>query len=545
MLPRNGDGGSWRAELSLNVVGCLMKSYKAFPFLILVACVFLGSCSGLPHGTGGGGGGGGSTADISFVMISDTPPATLGLVSFKIVPTSVTLTSSTGTTTTLNVNGGNGFSYDLVRLQSDSGYLGTAPNLATGTYTSIGVTFSGATLAFFNGTGATITNLAQSCLANTVCVATFPGPFTSTITASQSISANAGIEIDINLANSLVLTGSSLSLNFANSGSLPVTTAVSLPTPNSNLASGQLALIEDITGVATVGNPTVAVAPATVMNSFPIAAVTSSTTAYDSDPTNTLCPAGTTQLTGCVSSNQAVSMDAILNSDGTFTIQEIEPLLPSPIVDTVEGTVTFINSSTNATNLTQFSMIITNLIPAATNSLIGSLSVSNQLNVTLSNSTIFYVDSKGLPVASQFPASYGTFTSATNTSGLHLGQTVAVHVTAFTAAIGTTTPPTPAVATANTVFLRWSRFSAGAAIATSPAYTINALPGHFGFSQGITFVVQTFTGTPGFDGVTNLDGVTSTANLAVGQPVATRALFIENPGASLNPAFFAAKVRQR
>src|SRR5271168_873050 len=64
-------------------VGCAMKSYKAFPFLILVACVFLGSCSGLPQGTGGGGG----TANVSLVMISDTPPATLGLVSFKVTPT--------------------------------------------------------------------------------------------------------------------------------------------------------------------------------------------------------------------------------------------------------------------------------------------------------------------------------------------------------------------------------------------------------------------------------------------------------------------------
>ncbi len=51
--------------------------------------------------------------------------------------------------------------------------------------------------------------------------------------------------------------------------------------------------------------------------------------------------------------------------------------LPVPIVDTVEGTVYFINSSTNAINLTQFSMIITNLIAAATNSLIGSLSLGS------------------------------------------------------------------------------------------------------------------------------------------------------------------------
>jgi hypothetical protein len=517
-----------------------MKSYKAFPFLVLVACAFLGSCSGLPKGNGGGGGGG--TAMVSLVLVSDTPPATLGLVSFKIGPTAVTLTPATGTATTFSINSGNGFSYDLVRLQSDSGFLGTVPAAATGTYTTIAVTFSGATLAFFNGTGITITNLSQPCLANTVCIASFVGPFTSTITTSQAVTSNTGIGIDVNLANSLTLTGSTLTLNLSNSGALPVTTAFSLPVVNSNLSTGQLDLIEDFTGsVSNVSNSGVTITPSTLMNSFPITASTSSTTGYDADPTNTLCPSGTTALTGCVTSGQASSMDAVLNSNGTFTVQEIEPLLASPIVDTVEGTVTLIASSTSPNNLSQFSMIITNLIPAPTNSLIGSLSVTNQLNVTLSNSSIFYVDSKGLPVASQFPASYGTFTGATNTSGLHLGQTVAVHVTAFTAANG---PTTPAAATANTVFLRWSRFSAAAAIAASPAFTINALPGHFGFNQGTTFVVQTFTGTPGLDGVTNLSGVTTTANLTVSKAVAMRALFIEDPAVTLNPAFFAAKVRQ-
>jgi hypothetical protein len=518
-----------------------MKSYKAFPFLILVTCISLGSCSGLPQGNSGGGGT--STANVSLVLVSDTPPATLGLVSFKVVPTAVTLTPTTGTATTFNINGGNGFSYDLVRLQSDSGFLGTVPAVTTGTYTTVAITFSGATLAFFNGTGSTITNLSQPCLNGTVCIASFVGPFTSTITTSQSVTSNTGIGIDVNLANSLTVSGSTLTLNLSNSGTLPVTTAFSLPVANSNLASGQLDLIEDVTGtVSNVSNTAVTITPSSLMNSFPITASTISTTGYDSDPTNTLCPSGTTALTSCISNGQASSMDAILNADGTFSVQEIEPLLANPIVDTVEGTVVSLASTTNAGNLSQFGIVITNLIPAATNSLIGSLSITNQLNVTLSNGSIFYVDSKGLPVASQFPTSYGTFTNATNTSGLNLGQTVAVHVTAFTAANGTTF----ASATASTVFLRWSRFSAGAAIASSPAYTINALPGDFGFNQGITFVVQTFTGTPGLDGVTNLAGVTTTANLTVGQAVAMRALFIGGPGGdTLTPAFFAAKVRQR
>lgn len=518
--------------------GSRMKSRKSFVFLCVVSCLAVASCSGLPKGNGGGNGG---TANVSLVLVSDTPPATIGLLSFEVVPTSITLTPSTGTATTFSINSGNGFSYDLVRLQSDSGFLGTVPQMPTGTYSSVAVTFSGATLSFFNGSGATITNLSQPCPTNTVCVASFSGPFTSTITASQSISGNGGLGIDVNLANAISLTGTTLTLNFSNSGSAPVTSLFKLPRQNSNLATGQLDLIEDVTGTVSISGSSVTITPATVMTSFPITALTSAATAYDADPTNSLCPSGTTQLAGCVANNQAASMDAVLHSDGTFTVQEIEPLLASPVTDTVEGIVYFINSSTNASNLTQFSMIVSNLIPAATSSLIGGLTPGAQLNVTLANNSIFYVDSKGIPVASQFPTGYGTFTNATNTSGLHLGQTVAVHVTAFTAANGSTTP---ASASANTVTLRWSRFTANAAVAVSPAFTINTLPAHFGINSGTQFVVQTFTGTPGLDGVTNLDGVTTTANLTVGKSVAMRALFIEDPSITLNPAFFAAKVRQ-
>ena len=66
-------------------------------------------------------------------------------------------------------------------------------------------------------------------------------------------------------------------------------------------------------------------------------------------------------------------MDAILNADGTFTVQEIEPLLANPTVDTVEGTIVSIESGRQSQ---QFTMVITDIIPAATNSLIGSLSVA-------------------------------------------------------------------------------------------------------------------------------------------------------------------------
>jgi hypothetical protein len=524
-----------------------MKSYKAFPFLILVACVFLGSCSGLPKGTVCTVGCS-STANVSFVLVSDTPPATLGLISFKVVPSAITLTPATGNTTTLNINNGSGYSYDLVRLQSDSGFLGTAPAVATGTYTSIAVTFTSATLAFFNGTNTPITNLSQPCAVNTICIASFAGPFISTITNSQAINGNAGFAIDVNLANSLTLTGGTLSVNFSNTGALPVTSAFAIPRTNSNLAAGQLALIEDITGVVSnATNTGVTITPsAQLMNSQFIAALANSSTGtnFDPDPTNTLCPSGTAVLTSCVSNNQAASMDAILNSDGTFTIREIEPLLNNPIVDTVEGTVYSIASSTNPANLTQFSMIVTNLIPAATNSLIGSLSITSKFTVNIvNNPNPFFVDTKGLPVANCCAGNLGFFVGAVNTGAIHLGQTVAVHVTAFTAANGNT----PASSTVDTVTLRWTRFTANAFTAAPNLFTISALPGHFGFNQGVTFGVQNFTnGSQGADGITNLQGFpNSTASLTAGQPVAMRALFIEDPTNIQNPAFFAAKVRQQ
>jgi hypothetical protein len=515
-------------------MGCQMKSYKSFVFLSLLACLVLDSCSGLPKGNGGGGG---STANLSFVMVADTPPSTLGLISFKVVPTSIVLTPSTGTATTFDLNGQTGFSFDLVRLQSDSAFLGTATKVPTGTYSSIAVSFFSAELTFFNGTGVALTN--PVCAAGAVCTASFTGPFTSTITTSQTISGDTGFGIDINLANAITITGTTLTLNLANSSGTTVASDFTLPRANSNLASGQLDIIEDFTGIATTSGSTVTIKPATVVNRAPITASTASSTNYDPDPTGTLCSTGTTQLTSCVSNNQAASMDAILNSDGTFTVQEIEPLLASPVVDTVEGTVDSI--ATNSA--TQFGIVVTDIIPAASGSLISSLSIGAPLTVNLATAPIFHVDTKGLSVANSFPASYGNFANATTTAALQLGQSVAIHVKAFTIANGTTAAISDNV---DTVTLRWSRFTATPTGALSASLlNINTLPVYFGFGPSSVFGVEIFTGTPGAHGVTNLDGILNGSAPAASPAVGIRALYINNAANTFsNQAFFAAKVRQ-
>jgi hypothetical protein len=491
-----------------------------------------------PGGGGGGGGGGTGTAKVSLTLVADTLPANLGMISFRVNIRSVVLTSSTGAQTTLNLGGlnnGNGLVVDLARAQSDSIFLGTVSGVPTGTISSITVALSGAELAFFNGTGAAITNMTPQCPASAVCVANVTVSGSPIITGSQTISGNAGFGIDFNLASAITVNGGSLSVNFTNSGNTNVLSAFALPRTGSNLTAGQLDLIEDFTGTVTLAGTGVTITSGNNAGRGAITAASSATTNYDVDPSQTLC-SGATSLSSCVSSNQAASMDAILNSDGTFTVQEIEPLLASPVVDTVEGTVVFVNSG----NQSQFGIIVNDIIPAATNSKVGTINIGDPLTVNLANvvGTGFLVDTKGLAVS----GFTGNFAGGTTNGSMHLGQSVAAQVTAFTAASGNN----PASVTSDLATLRFSRFIAVVNVASggSSEFSINGLPGYFGFTPTSIFDVQTFAGTQGGDGITNLDGVTSAGALVQAKALAIRALFIEDAGNTIDPPFFAAKIRQ-
>jgi hypothetical protein len=505
-----------------------MNSPRLFLSLSLLTALALASCSHFTGGTSQGG-----SNKVSFVLTANNPPLTLGLLAFRVVPTSITLTSSTNAQTTLNINNSNGFAYDLVRLQSDSAFLGTAASVPTGALTTVAISFSSVQLAFVNGTTFALTN--PQCAIGAVCVATFAGPFTSSITTSQNINGNTGLGLQINVGNVMTITGTTLSLAFSNTNAA---TAFALPRQSSNLAANQLELIEDITGTVALNGTSVTVTSASAVNHQAITAITNSSTVLDQDPTLTLCASPTAgTISTCVSAGEAVSMDAVLNSDGTFTAQEIEPLLASPVVDTVEGTISSINSASQ----TQFTIVVTDIFPAATSSKIGSLSIGVPLTVNLGTAA-FHVDSKGLPISGSFPTNYGTFINATNTTGLSLGQEVAIHVPSFTAASGTTPASASGV---DSVTLRWSRFIAAVDVPNAQQFTVNVLPTYFGFSPSSIFSVEIFGGTQGTRGVTNLDGITSGSSPAGSPPVGIRGLFIENPTNTLIPQFFAAKIRQR
>jgi hypothetical protein len=511
-----------------------MNRSKTLLFLpaLLLAAFTLSSCSG-PKGvvctvncSGGG------HANLSFTLVADTLPAHPSILSFKVVISGVTVTSSTATLTLTPPSS----PIDLMQLQSDSAFLGTLTNVPSETISSLSIALSAQQLTFLNDTGVALTS--PACAINAIC--TFnPGTITSVLinNLSQVFSANTGLGLDFNIANAITLTGTTLTVNFNNSGTTNVLTSFLLPRTNSNLAAGQLDLIEDFTGVVSLNGQNATIAS---LSHGTLTAAATSSTNFDTDPTGALCPITTKQsLATCVSNNQVASMDAVLNSDGTLSIREIEPLLATQ-QDIVQGIVTSINSA----NPTQFTILTTDKLNAATGTLIGPLNVGDFLTVNLANAGTlkpFFVDTKGLPVGSFAAGTLGNFQNQTSTSAIHLGQSVMIHVTAFTAASGTTF----ASVVADTVTLRWSRFASAAQAPSSPTFTVVGLPSYFGFAQGSLFGVQTFTGTPAGDGVTNFDGVTDGTGLkASTPPVALRALFLENTTNTANPVFFAAKVRQ-
>ncbi|HYL85829.1 MAG TPA: hypothetical protein VE263_16500 [Candidatus Angelobacter sp.] len=503
-----------------------MNRSKTLSFLtvLLLAALALSSCSGPKGGVICTVNCGGGPANLSFTLVADTLPAHPSLLSFKVIVTGITVTSSTKTTTLTPPSA----AIDLMRLQSDSAFLGTLTNVPSETISSLTVAIAVQQLTFFNDTGVALTS--PVCAINAICSFN-PGTVGAVLinNVNQIFSSNTGFGLDFNLNNAITITGTTLNVTLNPAGNLNILTSFLLPRTGSNLSANQLDLIEDFTGVVTVNGQNATITNP-ITNVTLTAAATTSSTNFDPDPTGALCPTGTKALASCVANSQIASMDAVLNSDGTLSIREIEPLLATQ-QDLVEGIV----FSVPNTSSTQFTILTTNKLETAAGTLVGPLNIGDFLTVNLSNAPTFLVDRKGLNV---LPGDLGNFTNGTTTAVLRLGQAVMVHVTAFTPA-----GVNFASATVDTVTLRGSRFTASVSqTLTTSTFNITGFPSFF-FATG-TPTVQAFAGTPGGDGITNFDGITDASGLSTTKAVALRALFIENATNSSQFPFYAAKVRQ-
>jgi len=506
----------------------LNRKYSSLVALLAIA-LSLSACSGLPVHNGGGG----TTASVSVTMVADTLPANPSILSFTVSITSIVLTPTSGTAQTITLNPAR--VVDLMRLQSDTAFLGTFASIPSGTYSSVTAVIGlPAQITFFNDTGSTITTLNQaaltpSCPNGAVCVLSVNvsgGPL-ATVAFTVPATGAVGVGLDISLNKIVSVAAGALTISFSNANTL---SAFTLPRTGSNLAAGQLDLIEDVTGVVSLGGTGVTITAATATGRGSLLASTNANMILDKDPSGALCNNPTQgSISSCVSSNQAASMDAILKSDGTLTIQEIEPLLTT-LQDTVEGIIISVSSPT------QFELIVTDLLPAATNSRISSLHIGDGLIVNVPAPNPFLVDTKGLPVESTVPGTLANFQGATDTTPLRPGQTVSAHITSFTAA----TPPT---SISDTITLRWTRFTATPVTPFSAnTFNLSGFPSFFNASG--TALAEDFPGTPTTQNVTNFDGIVDASGLSNTKPVAVRALFIENSTNTASPAFIAAKVRQ-
>ena len=518
-------------------MGCHMNRSKALSFLpvLFFAAFSLTACSGPKTGCTVNCGSGG-TATVNLTLVSDTPPASPSLLSYKVTISQVTLTPATGTAFTFTPNPAPVL--ELMRLQSDSVLVGTLLNVPAGNYSSMSLSLGSPQITFLNNTSATITNASSvpgTCVVGAICTlspSVSGQPQVSTTPFPITLSANAkiGLGIDFNLNNSITVTGGIMTVTFTpTTVGTNVLSAFNLPR-NSSLTGSQLDLIEDFVGVVSVSGQNVTLTSPTRGT---ITASTTTNTAFDPDPSGSLCASPSS---ACVVANQVASVDAILNSDGTLSIQEFEPLL-NAAKDVVEGTVVAINQSNQA----QFTIVTTDKVPAATGSLIGGLKVGDPLTVNIAlNPNSFLVDTKGLMVRQNFANVYSNFAGATTTAAIHAGQTVAVHVTSFTAV----TAAASASCNTDTVTLRWSRFTATPTTQASPTFNVNGIPAYFNITPTSLFEVETFLGTPGADGVTNLEGIADVNAINDSKPIAIRALYLENSTNSAAPVFFAAKVRQ-
>src|SRR5438876_155761 len=164
-----------------------MARNKPLFFLVVLSCFALSSCN-LHRKTGGGGGGGGGNATVSFTLVADTLPTNPSILSFNVSITGITLTPASGTAQTLNPSPS---VVDLMRLQSDTAFLGTLPNVVAGAYT-VQVALANPEITFLNDTPSAIAVGTAMCPSGAVC----PTTLTSCVVKGQIASVDALLKSD-------------------------------------------------------------------------------------------------------------------------------------------------------------------------------------------------------------------------------------------------------------------------------------------------------------------------------------------------------------
>jgi hypothetical protein len=486
-----------------------MKSKLLLSLLAVCSLAFLSSCSGLSTGPCTVNCGGGGNANLT-ISLYDTPPTGTNVLSFTLPIAGISLTPTTGSPVSVPVSIS---SVEVTRLQSDSAVIVDKASVVAGTYSAITVILgptSATNNVFINTSGSTITSGTIACTNNSVCSLPVGAIFSVNIPLTFTLAANQNqwIGLDFNL-NNAITSANGISVDLSQTGVLTATT-----TTRTGLPSGSVDTLEDFVGVVTALSST----SITVQSGTTGASLTTgitSTTEFDLAPINySNCSGGT--ASACVQLGSVVSVDSLVNPDGSFTATEIDAL-DTAEVDEVEGVVYSVSNGT-------VGIVLADKVSASGNATLAASTTTFGTGVILTlNANNYSVDTKTLSSQLISPVGFGS------SSDILPGQMIRAQVTGVaTNNLGNVT------ATATNMLLRYSRLSGTVNTVSGNIFTIAGLPAYVPASS-INPQVNTFSNLTAFDGITGLGD----SNFQVGGPVSIRALYLN----STQYPFQAAKVR--
>jgi len=486
-----------------------MNSKRVLLILGISAIFALTSCSGLKTAvcTTNCTVSGNATLNLT---LSDTPPSGVGVISFTLPISGISLVPSTGSPVSVYSGG----SVELTRLQSDSALVATGVSVPVGSYTAIKVTLGTSSGIFVNASSGSITSSAGTCAAGAFC-ALPPGAATTityTFPSALSLSANQTqwIGLDFDLNNALT-TANGITVDFGQANVLTATTTV--PT---GIPSGYTANIDDFVGLVTAYTSGSSISVKSGIRGTLAATITSATT-FD-DPQG-LC-SGAASVASCISASgkTVVSVQAALTNAGVIDATEIDVIDMSG-ADSVEGFI-YPSSCNGGSN---YGLILADSALPSANATLTGLSYGAGFCLTASPTASFIVDTGFLPIGQPT-------TGFTNSNDIQVGQVVRMDVSNVVAG-------SVVDATATNFVLRYSRLSGTVNTVTGNNFSITGLPTYLGFT--LSPLVATYSSNTIFEGVTGVSGLSSSPPPAV----AIRALYLNPTTAPLGVPFLAAKVR--
>ena len=395
------------------------------------------------------------TSSVVLAM-TDTPPTNVSILSAKVTLTGATLnpgniTLFSGSTTV-----------ELTRLQTDIAYLATASNIPAGNYTSMTLTFANPLLTIENDTGSAIVSGTTTCAVGSIC--TIAPTTTANLSASVPLTAftiasnsNAGLLIDVSLDNLLSATmGADFKAGTTVSAFTPAGTGA--PLVGAEDVVGQAGTISASSSTFTLQN---------VTGSFSLKV--DNTTTFFQFPSS----ACTTPGFACLHSNQILSVDIGIQSDGSLLARNILFEDGDSSDAEIEGMIT----GTNA-GLQQFSIVTLAISATGTGMNIGD---TTTVQYSVAPQTPFDID---FAHADNVQVSTAGFLFAAP-ADLAIGQQVSIRRNSNS---------TTSLIKADRVRLRSSRVTAAVQSVGSPSIFLYNVPSIFS-GHGVT-LIQTQTSTP-------------------------------------------------